>query len=140
MPLVDRQSTSPLADGELRTDAPPLTIRELRIQAKALSTLSPIRSALELASTWAQLALFVGFYAVLQTWWAFCIAFLLVGARQYGLLILLHDASHTLLHSKRKINDRIALWLIAAPCGSSFHNSRRLHLLHHQNLGKDLHS
>ena len=55
----------------------------------------------------------------------------------YGLLILLHDASHGLLHPKRRVNDALTLWLLAAPCGSSFWNSRKTHLMHHRFLGDD---
>ena len=39
---------------------------------------------------------------------------LLVGNRQLGLFILMHDAAHGLLHANRRINDRLALWF----CGS----------------------
>ena len=109
---------------------------KVSLQAKHLGRLSPLRSAVELLSTWLQIAAIIGAYAMLQTWWAFVAAFVLVGTRQYGLLILLHDAFHTLLHPRRSINDMVGLWLIAAPCGLSYFNSRCLHLLHRQNFGK----
>lgn len=104
-------------------------------EAKQLARLRPIRSLLEIAWIWCQLALILAACVLYAAPWMLVIGVLLVGARQYGLLILLHDASHTLIHPNRAVNDRIALWLIAAPCGSSYFNSRRLHLLHHQNVG-----
>ena len=113
-----------------------LIMREIKVQAKSLSALSFRKSLFELTYTWGRIGLILYFYIYFQTWWAFVIAFILIGATQYALLILLHDASHTLIHSNKKINNTIALWFIAAPCGSSFFNSRRLHLLHHQNLGR----
>jgi fatty acid desaturase len=141
MATVTERASAPIgetrpATGERPSDPRPTAIRQMRSQFKELGRLSPARSAFELALTWLQIVAIIAVYAAWPSWWAFCAAFLLVGARQYGLLILLHDASHTLVHPVRRVNDAIALWLIAAPCGSSYFNSRRLHLLHHQNLGK----
>ena len=53
---------------------------------------------------------------------------LVVGARQLGLFILMHDAAHGLLHPNRRVNDRVARWF----CSSSLHEYRPYHLQHHR--------
>ena len=53
---------------------------------------------------------------------------MVVGARQLGLFILMHDAAHGLLHPDRRINDRAALWF----GGSELHIYRPYHLQHHR--------
>lgn len=53
---------------------------------------------------------------------------LVVGARQLGLFILMHDAAHGLLHPDRRINDRVAVWF----CSSSLAEYRPYHLQHHR--------
>lgn len=106
-----------------------------KAEIRQLARLSPLRSAFELAATWGQIVIAIALCLSFPSPLAYFAAFVFVGARQYALLILLHDASHTLLHPRRKINDFIGLWLIAAPCGSTFVNSRASHLKHHRHLG-----
>jgi fatty acid desaturase len=108
---------------------------QLKAAAKTLGTLSPWRSGGELASTWLQIVAALLVCLAYPGWLVWIVGFLFIGARQYALLILLHDGSHSLLHPSRRINDWISLWLIAAPCGSSYVNSRSSHLSHHRNLG-----
>lgn len=90
---------------------------------------------MEIAFHWLQIiAAFVLFYSY-PAWWTYILLALFVSARQYALLILLHDAQHTLLHPDKRINRWLAVWAIAAPCGTVFVNSQRTHLAHHQFLG-----
>jgi fatty acid desaturase len=53
---------------------------------------------------------------------------LVVGARQLGLFILMHDAAHGLLHPNRRVNDTVARWF----CSSSLNAYRPYHLQHHR--------
>ena len=53
---------------------------------------------------------------------------LVIGNRQLGLFILMHDAAHGLLHAKRSLNDRVAFWF----CGSELSRYRPYHLQHHR--------
>ncbi len=53
---------------------------------------------------------------------------MLVGNRQLGLFILMHDAAHGLLHPLRAFNDRLARWF----CGSELPVYRPYHLQHHR--------
>ncbi len=56
------------------------------------------------------------------------LAVLVIGTRQLGLFILMHDAAHGLLHPKRRVNDWVAHWL----CSSSLGEYRPYHLQHHR--------
>ncbi|MCA8898331.1 MAG: fatty acid desaturase family protein [Hyphomonas sp.] len=70
----------------------------------------------------------------LAIWQPFLIplSVMLVGARQLGLSILMHDAAHGALHSNRAVNDFLGQWLCGAPVGAHLVNYRNYHLQHHK--------
>jgi fatty acid desaturase len=53
---------------------------------------------------------------------------MVIGNRQLGLFILMHDAAHGLLHANRLVNDRLARWF----CGYELNIYRPYHLQHHR--------
>lgn len=73
---------------------------------------------------------------VLFAWWpnplTFLIAWMLIGARQLGLAILMHDAAHGLLFANRRLNDWAGEWLCASPVAASLALYRPYHLTHHR--------
>lgn len=97
--------------------------------------ISTSHAILEILSDWLQIFLLLALFIWAPSWWTFLIVFILLGARQYSLLILLHDAQHSLLSNNRKLNDLIAIWSLAAPFGVIFSKSRLVHIKHHQHLG-----
>ncbi len=72
----------------------------------------------------------IGLAMLLGTLWPVTIplAVLVIGTRQLGLFILMHDAAHGLLHPNRRINDAVARWF----CSSSLGEYRPYHLQHHR--------
>ncbi len=62
----------------------------------------------------------------------YILAVMLIGARQLGLAILMHDAAHGALHSNLKVNDWVGEWLCAAPVGARLESYRDYHLKHHR--------
>ncbi|MGD9981428.1 MAG: fatty acid desaturase family protein [Hyphomonadaceae bacterium] len=62
----------------------------------------------------------------------YVLAVMLVGARQLGLAILMHDAAHGALHSDAKVNEWVGEWLCAAPTGARLQAYRDYHLKHHK--------
>lgn len=65
------------------------------------------------------------------------VAVMLVGARQLGLAILMHEAAHGALHRNRRINDGLGHWLCAAPVGAALTSYRSYHLAHHKYVQED---
>ena len=60
------------------------------------------------------------------------LAITLIGARQLGLAILMHDAAHGCLHPNLKVNDFLGHWLCGAPTNASLLRYRPYHLQHHK--------
>ena len=62
----------------------------------------------------------------------YLLAVMLIGARQLGLAILMHEAAHGGLHPNLKVNDWVGEWLCAVPIGASLVKYRPYHLTHHK--------
>ena len=60
------------------------------------------------------------------------IAVMIVGTRQLGLAILMHEAAHGGLHTSQKVNEFVGQWLCAVPVGASLAGYRAYHLKHHR--------
>ena len=63
---------------------------------------------------------------------AWLLAVVIVGGRQLGLAILMHEAAHGLLHPNRKVNNFLGQWLTGAAVGSDLIAYRTYHLQHHK--------
>ncbi len=62
----------------------------------------------------------------------FLLAIMIIGARQLGLAILMHDAAHGCIHPNLKVNDLVGEWLCGQPVGASLSRYRNYHLSHHK--------
>ncbi len=60
------------------------------------------------------------------------IALAVLGGRQLGLAILMHEGAHGLLHPNRKLNNFLGQWPTGAATGSDLHAYRTYHLTHHR--------
>jgi fatty acid desaturase len=56
----------------------------------------------------------------------------IIGTRQLGLAILMHEAAHGGLSPHRSLNDWLGHWLCAVPVGASLTLYRPYHLAHHK--------
>jgi fatty acid desaturase len=65
------------------------------------------------------------------------LALVLIGTRQLGLAVLMHEASHRSLFSNREVNDWAGNWLCAYPVWSDLQPYRPYHLQHHARTGSD---
>jgi len=59
------------------------------------------------------------------------VAIAIIGSRQLGLAILMHDAAHRALLRERSWNDWVGNWLCGYPIWNDVHPYRRYHLQHH---------
>ena len=62
-------------------------------------------------------------------------ALFVIGARQLGMAVLMHEASHCTLLSNRALNDWAGNWLCAYPIWSDLRPYRPYHLQHHSKVG-----
>jgi fatty acid desaturase len=97
-----------------------------------LTLRSSLRSLWLVAHAWGTIAAAIA----LVTWWpnplTWLIAVMIVGTRQLGLAILMHEAAHGGLHPSRAINEWIGQWLCAVPVGADLATYRTYHLQHHR--------
>jgi fatty acid desaturase len=103
--------------------------------AEEWSRLSPRSPWLGLALVGCAWGLIVAAGALFLLWpnpLTYIIAIMLIGARQLGLAILMHDAAHGALHPDQRVNDWVGEWLCAAPVGGRLESYRAYHLKHHR--------
>ena len=101
-------------------------------QVRSLRGKSDLVGALLVLHAWGLIA---GSMA-LFVWWpnplTFVLAVMVIGTRQLGLAILMHDAAHGLLFANRRLNEWVGTWLCAAPIFTSLTLYRPYHLTHHR--------
>jgi fatty acid desaturase len=66
------------------------------------------------------------------------LAVIVLGGRQLGLAILMHDAAHGSLFRRRWLNETFAQWACAKPVWNDVARYRRHHLAHHAHTGTEL--
>jgi len=105
-----------------------LTLPELR----HLQRVSGPRGAMLVAHAWIVIAGAMLVYALWPSALTLAVAVVIIGGRQLGLAVLMHEATHWRLSPRPKANDRIALWLCAYPVGAELVRYRRRHHQHHR--------
>jgi fatty acid desaturase len=102
-----------------------------REEIVALLTRNDARAWWTIGATW---ALIFGAMAMVAAWpnpLTAVLAIFLIGARQLGLAVIMHDASHRALFHSRWMNEWAGSWLAAYPIWSDLHAYRPYHLKHH---------
>jgi fatty acid desaturase len=97
-----------------------------------LSARSSWRGLLMVAHAWAVIVAAGAAFVLWPNPLTYLLAVMLIGARQLGLAILMHEAAHGGLHPNLKVNDWVGEWLCAAPTGASLAKYRPYHLTHHK--------
>lgn len=93
-------------------------------------TRSPWMGPLLVLHCWAVIALAVAAGVIWPLLIPLSVA--VVGTRQLGLAILMHEAAHGGLSPNRRLNDFLGHWLCAVPVGASLTAYRPYHLAHHK--------
>jgi fatty acid desaturase len=70
----------------------------------------------------------------LDAWWAYVLAFVLVGTRGQASYILQHEAMHNLLFTAPRTNERVGV-VLSAVLGTRFYMGRKIHWDHHRHVG-----
>ncbi len=120
---TERLNDRGMAVGDLRT--------ELRVVPN-------LRNGVAVVSTLAQSFGVVIAAAVINTWWAYLLAFVLMTRGHVCLNILAHEAAHRLLFTNRVLNDGVGRWLMGYPTYQATLAYRRVHFAHHRDeMGPD---
>jgi fatty acid desaturase len=111
--------------------------RELvtRSEIDAWLAMADWRSWASIAFDWAITFAAMTLVAVFPNPLAIVVALFVIGARQLGLAVLMHEASHRSLFSNKKVNDWAGNWLCAYPVWSDLRPYRPYHLQHHAHTG-----
>ncbi len=103
-----------------------------------LTRVSPWRGLALIMHAWVIAALTATLTALLwQFSWPLALlatpfAIIIIGGRQLGLAILMHEAAHGLTHKKRAINNFWGDWIAGAATGADLQAYRAYHLTHHR--------
>lgn len=101
-------------------------------EIRPLARRSDLMGVLMLLHCWGVIAGAIALFA----WWpsvvTFVIAVVLIGSRQLGLAILMHDAAHNALFATRWLNDWAGQWLCGRPIIADLPSYRTYHLTHHR--------
>ena len=86
---------------------------------------------------WGVIAVAVAVFAWMPNPITWALAVMIVGARQLGLAILMHEAAHGGLAKDKKLNDFVGHWLCGGAIGAPLTLYRPYHLTHHRNTQQD---
>ena len=102
----------------------PAQLAEVRLR-------SPWRGLAMVAHAWFTIIAAVALVAVWPNPLTYIVAVALIGSRQLGLAILMHDGAHGALHPNEQTNLRLSQWFCAYPILAETRAYRRYHLKHH---------
>ena len=101
--------------------------------------LALVRKRSDLRGTWLVFHAWAVIFGAMAVFVAFpnpltyILAVMVIGARQLGLAILMHDGAHGILTENQKLNSFLSQWFCAYPMMAETGAYRRYHLKHHAN-------
>ncbi len=105
-----------------------LTSAEIR----PLAARSDLMGAWLVLHCWGTIALAIALFALWPNPLTFLLAVILIGSRQLGLAILMHEAAHNALFKSRRLNEWVGEWLCGWPIMADLRAYRHYHLTHHR--------
>ena len=99
---------------------------------EALSRRSSWKGLALVAHAWIVIAAAGALFVIWPNPLTYVAAVIIIGARQLGLAILMHDAAHGCIHPNQKVNDFVGHWLAGAPTNADLQRYRTYHLQHHK--------
>jgi len=131
-----RGRTVILSEAIVETTAPPALGDVLsRAEWQSLRAPSDARAAATFGFNWALIIAAFAMAIALPNPVTIPLAVLLLGGRQLGLAILMHDCAHRAFFRTRWLNDFVGHWLCAVPVKARLYDYRAVHLRHHRHAG-----
>ena len=103
----------------------------------SLLSRSDIKALGELVFTWGVIITVIAIAIVWPNPFTIFLAWVIVGARQLALAILMHDFSHYAMFRSKALNQWVGQWLAAYPIFLDLEKYRSYHLRHHSHTGSD---
>lgn len=92
---------------------------------------SDVIGTLYVMGAWGLIFGAMGLFTLWPNVLTFVLAVMVIGGRQLGLAVLMHDAAHGILTENRTLNNFLGRWLCGHPLGVSMDAYRTYHLKHH---------
>ena len=102
-----------------------------RAEIQELRQLSDWRSWASVITNWGLVFVSFAVVAYVPNPLTILLALAVIGTRQLGFAVLMHEAAHRTLFKQRTVNDVVGSWLCAYPVWSDLGPYRRYHLQHH---------
>lgn len=104
-------------------------------ERRELLRIRPLRSWAMVLGNWAIVFASLAVVAVWPNPLTIIAALFLIGSRQLGMAIVMHEAAHRTLFASRRLNDWVGNWLAAYPVWAEVGPYRSYHLVHHSKTG-----
>lgn len=101
-------------------------------EIRKLAARSDLAGFLLMLHCWGLITLAVVIFALWSNVLTFILAVLVIGSRQLGLAILMHEAAHNALFRTRWLNECVGEWLCGRPVLAELAAYRHYHLSHHR--------
>src|SRR5215471_4948256 len=113
-----------------------MTSRTLDRQSlQTLSSPSKVATLWDALFVWGIIVVAIAGACVVDRWYAYTLAIVVIGGRQNALATLAHEGWHGLLFASRRRNHFAGAWLYAYPIGILYDHDRERHLRHHREVG-----
>jgi fatty acid desaturase len=99
---------------------------------RRLTSRSSLRGLWLVLHAWGTIAACIALVTLWPNPLTWLIAVMVVGTRQLGLAILMHEAAHGGICANKAINEWVGQWLCAVPVGADLASYRSYHLRHHK--------
>lgn len=104
-------------------------------ERRELLRIDPLRSWAMVLGNWAIVFAAMALVAAWPNPLTVVVALFLIGARQLGMAIVMHEAAHRTMFRTRRLNDWVGNWLAAYPVWADVAPYRAYHLVHHAKTG-----
>ncbi len=104
-------------------------------EIKMIMQKSDWKASLEIANTWGWIAFAFALAGIFPNPFTIIIALFILGGKQLGCAIILHDCSHDSMFTNPKVNAFVGNWFGAYPILNDIKKYRPYHVQHHINTG-----
>ena len=101
-------------------------------EIRPLAQRSNFMGAFLVCHCFSTMALVLLLFSIWPNPFTFIIAVMVIGSRQLGLAILMHDSAHRALFANNFLNEKVGYWVCGAPILADMFAYRHYHLMHHK--------